>query len=191
MAKKRRKKNLTTNQKMSPVKYIIQKARDLDFYKCLINEEWQENGLAIISVFKLMPSGKFIVGLYLTDVYCLGLKNTLYKFNLDKFDYEEFIKTAYSNSGNAIECDTVFAHNLIYGAIDYAEDLGFSPNKNFKITEHLLDPDLISDEINEIEFGNDGQPFFISGPKDNATQIINKLKETVGENNFHYMIMGE
>lgn len=189
MAKKRKKK-IITNQKMSPAKYIIQKVRDLDYYECLINEEWEQSGLATVTVCKQMPSGKFIIGLYLIDVFCLGLKNTLYKFNSDKYDYKEFIKTAYSNSGNAIECDTVFVHNLIYGAIDYAEDLGFFPHKEFKITEYLLDPNLITDEINEIEFGKDGKPFFIEGPNDNSAQIINKLIKTVGEGNFNWMKSG-
>ncbi|RLD82202.1 MAG: hypothetical protein DRJ07_08450, partial [Bacteroidetes bacterium] len=59
------------------------------------------------------------------------------------------------------------------------------------ITEYLLVPNLISDEIDEIEFGKDGKPLFIQGPHDNAVKIINKLNETVGEGNYHYIQQGE
>lgn len=188
MAKKRGKMKVISRKQMSPEKYIIQKGRNLDFYECLINEDWQEVGLAVIVVCKQMPGGNFIIGLYLVDFLCLGLKNTYFRFNYNKFDYDEFVKMAYSKNNAEVKCDTVFAHNLIYGAIDYAGDLGFFPNEDFTVTEYLLDPDLISNEINKIGFGRDGKPLFIQGPNDNATQIMNKLKETVGEGNFDFIV---
>ena len=191
MAKNRRKKSSAKSTQLSPEKYIVQKGRDLDFYECLINEDWQKSGLAIVSICKKMPSGNFVTGTYLLDIYCLGLKNTLYKFNMSELEYQEFIEKSYANSVGVEEYDTDFVHNLIYGAIDYAADLGFTPQKDFKVTEYLLNPDLISDDIDKIEFGKDGQPLFIEGPNDNAALIINKLNETVGEGNYHYMHSGE
>ncbi|OQY02522.1 MAG: hypothetical protein B6I20_06830 [Bacteroidetes bacterium 4572_117] len=177
---------------MSPEKYIIQKGRDLEFHECVINDNWSKSGLAIITVCKKMPSGNLVACLYLLDIYCLGLKNTLYNFNMSELEYEDFVEKTYSKQeGRINKCETVFAHNIIYGAIDYAENLGFLPQKDFKTTEFLLNPDLLSDEIDDIEFGKDGKPLFIQGPNDNATRIINKLNETVGRDNYHYMRAGE
>lgn len=189
MSKKRVKKKVI--KKISPVKYIIQKGRSLDFHECLINDDWQKSGMASVLISKKMPSGHFIIALYLIDIYCLGLKNVLHKFNVENAEYEEFVEMAYSRYNAVLKIDTVFAHNLIYGAIDYAEDLGFNPHKDFKLLEYLLDPDLISDEIDEIEFGKDGKPLFIEGPDDNAGQIIRKLKEAVGEGNFDHIAKGK
>ncbi|RLD65161.1 MAG: hypothetical protein DRI95_09320 [Bacteroidetes bacterium] len=191
MAKNKRKKIVTKSTRLSPEKYIVQKGRDLEFHECLINDNWRKSGLAIVTVCKKMPSGNLVAGLYLLDIYCLGLKNTLYNFNMSSLEYKDFIERSYSREEGMDSCETTFAHNIIYGTIDYAEDLGFSPNKDFKITEYLLVPNLISDEIDEIEFGKDGKPLFIQGPHDNAVKIINKLNETVGEGNYHYIQQGE
>jgi hypothetical protein len=38
-----------------------------------------------------------------------------------------------------------------------------------------------------IEFGNDGQPFFMSGPNDNVDKVIKTLEASVGTGNFHYL----
>lgn len=87
-----------------------------------------------------------------------------------------------------VPCDIVKAHNIIYGAIDYAEGLGFQPDKHFKITEYLLNPNLINDGIDEIEFGYDGKPFFIAGPDDNTIRIISILERNMGKGNFEIMM---
>jgi len=185
MAKSRKNKKVKTQQKQSPAKYIAQRANNFDFYECYINNGWEEGGMASILISKQMPSGNYIVGIYMVDVYCLGLKKTDFRFNLDEFDYKEFVEKIYS--GDFLLRETAFVHNLIYGAIDYAEDLGFLPHKDFIITEHLLDSDLITDEINDIEFGKDGKPFYISGPFDNSASIMATLTKSVGKSGFEYI----
>ncbi len=187
MAKKRKKKHKISNKRLSPENYIIKNGKQLDFYECYLNDDWQTTGLANVSIIKKMPSGKFILGLFLVDNYCLGLKNTLFKFNIDISECEELISSIYRTQSGYQKCETVFAHNLIYGAIDYAGDLGFYPQKDFKITEYLLDSDLINDGISEIEFGKDGNPLFVQGPNDNVKKIINQLNKSVGEENYHFI----
>lgn len=139
--------------KLSPQKYIITKVRKLPFYECYINSNWKEHGLATIAISKEMPSGKFIITVYMVDILCLGLKNTFYNFNLDSIKYNEFVETLKGNPEGQQSCDISLAHNIIFGAIDFAEEIGFKPHKDFAVTEYLLDPDLINDGIDEIEFG--------------------------------------
>lgn len=92
---------------------------------------------------------------------------------------------------NPEKCDLSFAHNMIYGAIDFAEKIGFKPHKVFIVTEHLLDPNLITDEIDKIEFSENGKPFYMSGPNDNVPHIISVLEKNVGRGNYHYMAKPE
>ena len=174
-------------QQLSPEKYIVTKGATLPFYEALINNEWQQEGLADIVISKKMPSGKLIVGLYLVDTFCLGLKSTLFKFGYDEIDYEALINKL-SEQHQMVKCELNFVHNLIYGAIDYAKELGFVPDKDFKITENLLNPGLIDDGIDEIEFGKDGKPFFIAGPNDDVDRIIGLLRRNAGEGNYDYVI---
>lgn len=175
-------------QKLSPVKYIAAKCHDLPFYESLINEDWKEGGMATIIISRKMPSGKLIVGLFMVDTFCLGLKNTTYKFGLDEYEYRQFIDEISERIGIIVECDVVQAHNIIYGAIDYAEDIGFKPHNEFKITEFILDSDLIDDGIDEIEFGKDGKPYYFAGPYDNVRQIMGILERTVGKDNFEFTV---
>ena len=81
----------------------------------------------------------------------------------------------YVNSGQTgIDCDPMLAQNIIYGGVEYAEDLGFEPDKDFNITQYLLD-DVASLEFIDVEFGKDGKPFLITGPYDNLESIMRKL----------------
>jgi hypothetical protein len=176
-------------QKLSPEKYIIKKGGELPFHECYIKETWKEDGMATVLISKKMPSGKLIVALYLVDTYCLGIKNTLFKFAIGDIDYADFVEKL-DQQHALVKCDLNFAHSLIFGAIDYAEDLGFQPNKDFKITKHLLDTDLIDDRINEIEFGKDGKPLFVAGPNDNINRVIGILDKNVGNGNYTHVLPG-
>jgi hypothetical protein len=178
---------MTKQQNLSPEKYIASKGRSLPYHESLINDDWKESGIASIILSKKMPSGKLITGIYIVDIYCLGLKNTLYKFALDLSGYKELIEDIGGNY-KLTECSLADAHNIIYGAIDFAEASGFKPQKDFRVTEYLLDPDLIDDGIDRLEFGKDGKPFYCAGPYDDVAGIMQTLKRNVGKENFDYVI---
>ena len=171
---------------LSPKEYLKNNHAKLTFETCKINDNWKETGMAAVIVPKKMPSGNFIIGSYLLDINCLGLKNTLYVFNLSEIGVEEFFEK-FSYKYNLIDCDLVFAHNLIYGAIDYADELGFVPHPDFALSELLLDPELIDEGIDEIEFGKNGKPLYISGPDDNVKKILAQLERVCGTGNYHYI----
>jgi len=179
-------KNIDNMQnQLSPQKYITTKARSLPFSECYVNEDWTSKGMATIVLTKQMPSGKFIFASYLVDLYCLGLKDTTSKFNVSATECQELLDQ-FSSNQMMVNCDVSFIHNLIYGAIDYAEEIGFKPHKDFGLTEYMLDTDLITDGIDEIEFGKNGKPFFIAGPFDNVKRIMAILNQNLGEDNYTF-----
>lgn len=174
-------------QPISPKKYIIEAARKVPIYECLINEGWQEGGMAQIMVVRRKLHGNFIVGNYVLDTFCLGLKNTLYMHNMADYEYESHKRSTEKQTGFRWEkIEPNFCFNLIYGAIEYAEDLGFKPNKDFDVTEYILD-DVEKIEFEEIEFGRDGMPYYFAGPYDDVKKVINILNRSVGEGNYHYV----
>lgn len=183
MARKKAKKPAAP-AKVSPEKYIQTKARSLPLNECLINPDWQVSGLATILISRLQPSGNLTIGVYLVDVFCLGLKNTHHYFNETEYIYEYEIIDLVFTSQDYEPCKYVLAHNIIYGAIEYADDLGFRPNKDFAVSQYVLEDDDDQVELMELEFGKDGKPCYIVGPYDNASLITGKLKATVGEGNF-------
>ncbi len=177
---------MTGNQKFSAKKYIKNKARSLPFHEAIINSDWETCGMASILLSKIQPSNKFLLGVYLVDIMCLGLKDSFYEVNLTKYDYDEFINKFTSRFDEVHRPDITYVHNLIYGAIDFAEELGFRPCKEFAISEFILDPDLITDEIDEIEFGKNGMPSYFAGPYDDVPRILKTLDKNIGRGNYHY-----
>ena len=169
--------------KISPENYIITKGRDLPFFECRVNKDWQTDGMASLLVTKIMPSGKYIVGMYMIDILCLGIKDSAYKFALTQDEYD----CLHEQIAPSITMTVADAHNLIYGSLDYAEELGFKPIRAFSITECLLNPDLIDDGIDTIVFGRDGMPLYISGLYDDSKKIFATLDKNIGKGNYHFI----
>ncbi|MDR2913607.1 MAG: DUF1186 family protein [Tannerella sp.] len=187
MAKKKAKPN---PQQLSPEKYIRTKARALPIEECLIRKGWQEFGLAEIFVTRKFKSGNLLVGIYLTDIFCLGVKDTHFKFNCSPEEYDDLIDYI-SSSGGFETISYEEAHNIIYGAISYAEDLGIEPNKLFELTQYILEEDTEKIPLIEYEFGREGKPFLVANSSLEASKYIPILNKKVGEGNYEFLLNDE
>lgn len=183
MAKK--KKTTIQQQQISPKKYIIEAARKVPLDKVLSDYGTHDQGIYQFFVIRKKLNGNYLLGSYLIDVFCLGLKSTTYRESLTKSELDDFLNHMSSNSGATLnEIDPNLAFNVIYGGIEYAEDLGFDVmDKDFAITEYIL-PDVETLEFVDVEFGKNGKPFYIEGPYDNAKKIINTLNKSVGKDGY-------
>lgn len=145
--------------------------------KCLINKGWNEKGMASITIIRKTPFKVWIIGGYLVDLYCLGLKDTYVRHNID----EEKLLTFYRGDTfncEMEECSIELARQIIYGAIDYAKELGFSPHKEFRRSKKILGARVIEEETFKVNYGYKGKPFYVSGPNDTpeeAKRIIQQL----------------
>ncbi len=190
MAKKKKKKPAKGNVIQSPVRYIKTKCRELPIKECLINTDWQEGDMANIVVAREQPSGKLIVGMYLVDLLCLGVKNTFYYYSMDTFEYDNLVRDIKMNLDTE-PCDYVLAHNIIYGALEFAEELGIKPHKDFGVTRYILAEDDESVAYMDLEFGQDGKPMLIVREGMNAAPYIASLRKSVGEGNYEVMFDDE
>lgn len=181
-------------QSLSPENYICKKARTLPIYECLVNEDWEETGTASVLVSRIHTNGNLTFGMYLVDLYCLGIKETLYRFNNTKSEYLEFIEMANENI-NTIKIDYTLAHNIIFAGNEYAAELGFKPHKTFtSLTQYLLEEDTDEVELIDINCGFDGKPMFIKTefvPKAESDRIIAQLNRTVGKGNYNVILHHE
>lgn len=174
-------------QQLAPKNYITTKGRTLPIINCYITIDWKEIGISTVCIVRKMPSGKLLIGSYVVDIFCLGVKDTLFFFGIEPDNiYEEVLERAYGGD-NFEEIDANLAQNIVWGALEYAEDLGFNPHRDFEVTEYLLDP---ADKIKyvEVEFGKDGKPFYFSGPYDDADKIFSKLVKKLGVDGFHFVL---
>ena len=181
-------KNNNSPKQLSPENYIRQKARNLPIYECLINPDWKYKGMATVSVARKHANGNITAGVFLVDLCCLGIKDAFYFFNTEESEYKEIV----TRSGKVFltTIDYVLAHNIIFAAIEFAEEFGFKPHKDFALAKYILEEDTEDIEVIEIECGKNGIPFYTQGPSENdhqANRIIAQLERTAGAGNYRFI----
>jgi hypothetical protein len=79
------------------------------------------------------------------------------------------------------------AVELVWGALDYAGSLGFTPapGSDWRDTRGHLGERPASSPI---RFGRDGKPFYVNGPYDDADQVLRTLSHTVGDEGFDTLL---
>jgi hypothetical protein len=85
------------------------------------------------------------------------------------------------------------AHNIIYSAIEYAEELGFKPCREFtQTTSFFLEEDTDDIPLIAIECGGkDGKPLYVNTGRETPArenQILSHLEKTVGKGNYNYIL---
>jgi hypothetical protein len=188
--KNKKKKPSAPQQQMSPMKYVTTgRARLLPIFECWITPNWEEQGLITIIVARKHSTGNVTFATYLMDLYCLGLKDTTTIFSKPDFEYREITAQMFMNHGGKQLIHYTLAHNIIYGGIAYAEDLGFKPEKDWSMSQFILEEDTEDIELIDVTFGKGGKPYFVNGPYDNVNKIVAKLESSVGKGNFEVTII--
>lgn len=169
--------------KRVPEKLIKERARKLPLQGSYVNPDWKEVGEANVLIVRRNPQGTYTFCMYVLDVWCLGLKEATYVFACPQ-QYLEQLMAEYSG----VKVDYKTAHNIVYGAIAYAEDLGFKPHKDWKVAQYVLEADE-DVEVEEFDFGDKGIPHYVAHPKEQQfahNRILALLNKAVGEGNYQY-----
>jgi len=192
-----KKKNATNQpQILSPENYIRQKSKNLPIGKCFVMKTWKKQKFCQIIITRKHSNGNVSACLYLVDLACLGVKDTTYKFNVPFEDIEVILEPAKDSGHDFIEVPYELVHNIIYAALEFAEEYGLKPHKDFtSTTRHFLEEDTEDIPLIEIACGgDDGKPLYVNSGHDTparAKQILAQLQKTAGEGNYHYIIPGE
>jgi hypothetical protein len=189
-SKNNKKKPIGINfAKLTPRQYVKQRARKLPIVKAYINTDFRENGFACCLIARQQGGGKYLIGIYMVDVFCLGVKNSSIKMGLTEQEFQDFTIEYYTSMNMSYkEYEANYVQNVIWGAFEYAEELGFAPPNycDFDITQYILDP-IDEIEFVDIPFGRDGKPFYIAGPHDNVQKIRNTLTKKVGADGYDFL----
>lgn len=157
--------------------------------ECLMTEEIFEAGIGQVIVSRTTGSGQVAAGVFLVDIYCLGVKNA-FPMLQPREVYENTMAHMDQNSP-LVQIEPAYAKKLIEDAIAYARDLGFEPHEDYRVARkvlHDIDATVCQEQYT---FGKDGKPFFMSGPNDSplrSRQIIETLERRCGADGYHYMV---
>lgn len=187
MAKKKRENK--EQQHMSPEAYIRKRGRQLEIGKCYVTDglfDKDTTGEGYVIVTRNHTGGKISCAIFLVDVLCLGIKDSFIRLRLDSFDFQEILES-FECATDMVECSYNEAHNIIYGALAFAEDAGIEPHKTFALTQYMLEEDTDDIPIIEYDFGKNGKHFLIASDQIEASKYLPKLKKLYG-NNFKYIV---
>jgi hypothetical protein len=169
----------------------LQDARSYPLFGCWIMDEWQEAGITPVVVARKQDNDRIMFAVYMVDYYCLGIKDAYTRVEYSPNHFERELPKLCA--GAPISCTVELAHELIYGALEYAEKLGFQPHADFynQKADLMLDPPDAHPRTNNVRFGKDGKPLYISGPYDSEMKskiVVSTLMRTSGLGNFDYIL---
>ena len=176
---------------LSPENYIRQNSRNLPIGDCFINPDWETCRMCQVLITRKHITGYVTACMYLVDLSCLGVKDTIFKFNAP---YEEIVEMFNKRSVRPINISYELAHNIIFAGLEFAEEYGFKPHKDFtSITSHFLEEDNDDIPLIEIECGMSGKPCYTNTGFDSPArerEILAQLERTAGKDNYFFMLPG-
>lgn len=180
MAKK--KKESTAKQApLSPEKFMRTKARQLPIDKCYYIPGWEESGMTTVIVSRANAQGRITFGAFLLDTFCLGVKDAYCNVNREPEVFEEMLE-GFIGDHPIEELSYDEAHNLVYGAIAYAEEGGISPHRDFDLAGYILEEDTDDIPLIEYEFGRKGKHCLIINPGRREAIFEHTLRNKLGDN---------
>jgi hypothetical protein len=197
--KKPRRPKINTQIPISQVRKVklenpleaLKNARQYPIFGCWTMREWQESGIAPVVIARQQEEDQILFASYLVDLYCLGVKDVTINANMPRKRFERSLPELCMLEPEAISVE--LAHEIVYGALEYAHKYGFEPHPDFTRlhADQVLDPPGAHARTHKVKFGQDGKPLFVAGPYDNERKvrhILQTLERTAGEGNFNYMV---
>ena len=130
------------------------------------------------------------VAVFLVDTGCMGIKSAFSR-TMHAAAYADFL-ARFRGSENFVQARPECLRKLVEGALAYAANLGFSPDPDYHSAKALFGGLDSGDCAREFEFGENGKPFYVSGPNDSPARIrsvMEKLsRKCGGPDGFHFMI---
>ena len=170
-----KKKQTKAGKPLSPEQYIKQKARNLPIVKCLVNKNWPSAGYAIVLVIRQHAGGHYTFGFYSVDTFCCGVTRAHVFYSLGPTDYEQHIQK-YTEQFSLEEIPYEEAHNIIFGAIAFAEEAGLAPCADFALARYVLEEDTEDIPLIEYEFGRKGKHFLVE-----EDETVGRIKLSIME----------
>ncbi|MCY2993976.1 MAG: hypothetical protein NTY19_39795 [Planctomycetota bacterium] len=155
-----------------------------------IAEDVWTQGLGNVLVSRALPDNRVALGCFLVDRFCLGVKDAFARI-LAKAEYQQKFLPCLKEKIDLIAAEPATVRRLVEDSVEYARQLGLGPHEDYHRAKAIfgdIDP-AAADEV--FEFGQDGKPFFISGPYDTPERcyrILSILEHSCGRDGYHYML---
>ena len=138
-----------------------------------------DQGMGYVCLARELPNGSVGFTLFLVDRFCLGVKNALAAIK-SRFELDTQLRQIRSQF-TVTEVSPATARKFVESAVAYAQSLGFPPHPDYQKAKFIFGDINPAEATEELEFGKDGKPFFISGPHD-TPQRCKRIMATLARN---------
>jgi hypothetical protein len=150
-----------------------------------------EQGIGWVIVARFKSGGTRVeAGIFLVDVFCLGVKLTIYE-SCERQDYLERIRGHYQTEFPMVAVEPERARKVVEQAAQYAQGLGFAAHSDYKKAARVFGGLRTEQCAQQFTFGNKGKPFYRRGPRETeeqARRIVWHLEKRCGAGNYHYLV---
>jgi hypothetical protein len=149
-----------------------------------------EKGTGYVSVARFKRTGDAEIGIFLVDVFCLGVKDAFF-LQYSPGEYrEQVLERAFEAEGRT-PMSPACARKLVENAVAYAAGLGFAPHSDYRKGCRVFGGIDAGECTETFVFGKDGKPLYIQGPNESsarARQIVAQLERRCGHDNYHFLM---
>lgn len=158
-------------------------------HECLVPAGLFDLGMGSVIISRKMPGGEIGFGVFLVDVFCLGVKDAFFSVR-SQGEYESAIEEISAREGLK-PVEPACAVKLIETAAAYARDLGLNPQRDYPFAKRIFDNIDSAACSQEFTFGKDGKPLYVAGPHEteaDSQRVMDILTRKLGTNGFHYLL---
>lgn len=190
--RKEHKKALVAASITPGVRSMLRQAPSWPIYEILASKTWRggHGDLVQLVVARRGPSDVIGTAVMLVDLGLLGVKNAMISLFDSVEAYESELRSTITSLEPMEEIDLDLAAKIVRESIAYADKYGFKPHKDYYSAAPMLAGGDPGKRWEEIVFGVEGKPSFVSGPADNVNLILAKLNKNPGPGNYEF-VMGE
>ncbi len=188
-AKRKHKRQLLVKEKHAGLPERLASAAEHPVVESWAGESLWTNGIGNVGLSRELGNGSVAFAVFLIDRYCLGVKNAFARIESRSAYNNRMRQWRQEFPARPVSPETV--RKFVEEALAYAWDLGLQPHADYQ-TAKLLFGDLDAKKSTEtLEFGENGKPFFCSGPTDTperCRRILAALEQKCGAGGFNYLI---
>jgi yecA family protein len=158
-------------------------------YEAYIGKDWKKLGMANVLVARIRPEKGVEFAVFLVDIFCLGVKDAMHEEGLSDGEFRRYLN---EHVGEHIRepIHPACAKKLIEGAIAYAENLGFSPHRDYRKARKVLSGLDAASCPETFLYGEDGMPCYVRGPddsEDRVDRVLTVLERKCGPDGFKFV----
>jgi hypothetical protein len=165
----------------------VLRAAEAPIQHCLLSASLFELGIGTIILTRGVTPHHLAVGVFLLDVFCLGIKDAMFK-SLESNELALYVET--TNAGlPPVALQPSDARKLLRDLAAWSQSIGFPPHRDFATVERIFGAVSADESEADFRFGRNGKPVYIPGPFDSATVVrrrVEQLQKHLGDDGFEF-----